>query len=170
MIENWRPVVGFAGSYEVSDHGRVRSVNRIVCGQRHRGKVLAHGVNTAGYRMVILSRNGWVKAFQIHQLVAFAFIGPRPLKNDVNHIDLNKQNNCPRNLEYLSRRSNIKHAIAGGAWDKYLAPVMRSDGIAFKSIKDAARALGGRDYLSSHIHGVLTGRRKTCGGFSYRRI
>jgi hypothetical protein len=59
----------------------------------------------------------------VHQLVALTFIGPCPQKHEVNHKDLDKQNNCYKNLEYLTRKKNHKHARLNlGNWSIYPNP------------------------------------------------
>lgn len=81
--ERWLPIEGTEGSYEVSDQGRVRSVNRVVIrsdGRRcfYPGKVLRPAAGHAGHLGVALSVNGRPKTRLIHQLVLEAFAGPRP--------------------------------------------------------------------------------------------
>ena len=127
--EEWRPVVGYEGVYEVSDHGRVRSLDRIVHSlgtlrsvpnntggargglQRRRGRILKPQRNGRGYYKVQLGR-GRVRT--VHSLVAEAFLGPRPEGLDVNHIDNNGYNNCASNLEYVTRRENLSHMTLQG--------------------------------------------------------
>lgn len=55
---------------------------------------------------------------KVHRLVAAAFIGPCPVGNQVNHRDLNKQNNHVSNLEYVTLQQNVDHARAGGRYNE----------------------------------------------------
>jgi len=103
--ENWRDVVGFEGKYEVSNLGRVRS---LCCG---RIKVLKLGRHGNGYRTV--TPGGRISKL-VHRLVAMAWIGPIPNDKEVNHIDGDKANNRVENLEYVTRRGNVHHAIRTG--------------------------------------------------------
>ena len=85
--EQWRPVVGYEGFYEVSNWGNVRG---LIDGQRRPRPeprpLKSHG--THGYPTVWLSRQGYkLRHFYVHRLVAAAFIGPLPEKHEVNHID-----------------------------------------------------------------------------------
>lgn len=113
--ERWLPVVGFEGSYEVSDRGRVRSLTRYVeqigrwgkpVSRRMLGRVLAMGPHVGGYVAVHLYRDGLQRATVAHILVAEAFIGPRPPGMEVLHNDGDKQNNAVTNLRYGTKLEN----------------------------------------------------------------
>ena len=116
-IETWRDVVGYEGVYEVSDHGRVRSVDRVVNGpkgqMRIKGKVLRPSLSCR-YGRVGLQKNALRKQFFVHRLVAAAFIGPLPNEKQVNHIDGDKLNNQSANLEYVTQSENMQHAYRTG--------------------------------------------------------
>lgn len=115
-METWRPVVGFEAFYEVSDLGRVR---RIVAGGAYRaGRVKSPVISTTRYLMVRLyhgRRAG--RTVMVHNAVAAAFLGQRPVGCDVNHKDGNKLNPAATNLEYMTRRQNMEHASRIGLWD-----------------------------------------------------
>ena len=110
--EEWRPIHGFTGLYEVSSWGRVRSLDRIVAGRygcrSHReGKVLVGGVNNAGYRQVILMRRNKGKQVLVHRLVLTAFYGKCPKGMESRHLDGDKTNNRADNLAWGTRAENI---------------------------------------------------------------
>lgn len=105
----WRPVVGYP-NYEVSDDGQVRSRPR----ERTRGGVLKAARNRRGYWYVTLCREQDRHRMRVHQLVAEAFIGPRPPGQDVRHLDDNKDDNRPGNLAYGTRRENLADAVRNG--------------------------------------------------------
>lgn len=117
--ERWRPVVGYEGIYEVSDQGRVRSLDRFFMrrhgeGYRLRGRVLSP-VYQKGYPTVKLSRSGSVKGRPIHILVAEAFIGPRPVEYvQVRHLNDIKTDNRPSNLAYGTRSDNAQDSLRNG--------------------------------------------------------
>jgi hypothetical protein len=106
--EQWRPVVGYEGWYEVSDHGRVR---RVAGGSGALpGRVLIPQKAGADYRKVNLYRDGQKQQVGVHLVVAAAFIGPRPPNHECNHKDGNKTNNHLGNLEYVTSLENSRHA------------------------------------------------------------
>lgn len=117
--EIWQPVVGYEGMYEVSNYGHVRSIDRVVPHPSYgiavrKGQEIKPQLGRRGYLLVPLHQNGKLATKAVHRLVAEAFIGPRPDKHQINHIDCSKQNNSLPNLEYVTRSENMKHAYANG--------------------------------------------------------
>lgn len=114
-IEEWRAVVGFEGQYEVSNHGRVRSLFRVMDSGRHQsGRILKQSMSN-GYRYVgLVHLDCSQKVARIHVLVAQAFIGERPKGLVINHIDHDKTNNHATNIEYVTHKENIQHAARNG--------------------------------------------------------
>ena len=106
-MELWRKVRDYE-NYEISTHGRVMNTCR--------NKLLTPNKNTWGYLGVFLYKNGIEKRFQIHRLVAQAFLENPLEKNEVNHIDGDKTNNCITNLEWV-RSENMKHAHQNNLMD-----------------------------------------------------
>jgi len=112
MVEEWRPVVGYEGLYEVSSLGRVRSVDRVVVGSRGcqkplKGKLLkqhAHPKNI--YIKVRLSKEGQDKNWDVHRLVAFAFLGSPPEGHIVCHGPKGRRCNEITNLSWGTREKN----------------------------------------------------------------
>ena len=120
MNEEWRPVIGFEGLYEVSNTGKIRSLDRAITysrGQgffekRVRGVLLKPGLTSVGYPSVVLGRKHGTAL--VHRVVAEAFIGPRPEGHEVRHKDGTRDNNCAENLEYGTRRDNVSDARRHG--------------------------------------------------------
>ena len=116
MPELWQPIEGYEGLYEVSDQGRVRSLDgKRWNGQRvhhFKGKILK--ANFGGnYLQVTLSKDCKVTTHRIHKLVAAAYLPPCPGtpgrkrgEFNVDHIDDNKLNNKATNLQWLVARDN----------------------------------------------------------------
>lgn len=96
MREQWRPIEGYEGQYEVSDKGRVRSWKP---GPKRNGKILSE-VKSSYHPKVNLSKDGVVTQHCIHVLVAAAFLGPTPKGLVVFHKDHNPKNAAAKNLEF----------------------------------------------------------------------
>lgn len=125
--EIWKTIKGTAGKYQVSNHGRVRSVTRMSREQggafESEGQILVGNISGHGYRAVRIwsEEKGRYVTTSIHVLVAMYFIGPKPIKgrgSHVNHKDLNKTNNYYKNLEWTTPSGNIRHAVNNGAWER----------------------------------------------------
>jgi hypothetical protein len=119
-LEEWRDVKGYEGHYKVSNHGRVLS---LVGWNGHkyieREKMLSPYIqktskNYMRYLVVLRKFKLKRKYFKVHQLVASAFI-PNPNNyKEINHKDSNPLNNHVRNLEWCTRRHNVKHSYESG--------------------------------------------------------
>lgn len=116
--ENWRAVPGYEGAYEVSDHGRVRSLDRIVPGrwgsQMKRGRVLRPNRDRDGYAVVALSSNGIARTTKVHHLVLITFVGPRPIGLEALHNDGDLSNNTPANLAWGTSSQNAYDRVRHG--------------------------------------------------------
>ena len=108
-VEEWRPVVGYEGLYEVSNKGVVRSLDRTINNHLYPGKVLAIKY-LKGYAAVHLcDYQHRVKHKTIHRIVAEAFI-PNPYNlPEVNHKDENPKNNFVENLEWCTSLYNVRY-------------------------------------------------------------
>lgn len=124
MKEEWRPVVGFEGHYEVSNLGRVRSIDRYVSVSSRwekpykrifKGKMLSAwgGFKGNPYPAVHLNKHG-LKRVQVHRLVAQAFLADWDNERDVHHKDHNKMNPRVDNLEMLTKRQNTQKFYLNG--------------------------------------------------------
>lgn len=111
----WKPVVGYEDSYEVSDSGMVRSIDRIgYDGRKLKGMPLTPCLAGRGYLTVCLRKNGVTVREYIHRLVAQAFIPRVDGCDTVNHKDGNKGNNSADNLEWVTYSQNNQHAYDTG--------------------------------------------------------
>ena len=119
IIEEWRPVNGFCGSYEVSNKGRVRGVDREIANvngvtRKWTGRVLKPNVDHDGYLWVHLKLDGTRVRKSVHSLVLESFVGPRPAGLDVAHADGNPRNNELSNLRYCTRSENMMDLVSSG--------------------------------------------------------
>ena len=110
-IEEWRPVPGYVGLYEVSDEGRVRSLPRMTIGRNGRrhivhGRILCLGTSHNGYKTAELSRDGAARKFRVNRLVAEAFIGPALPGLVACHNDGDRANNRAENLRWDTYQAN----------------------------------------------------------------
>ena len=172
--EEWRPIQGYEGKYEVSNYGSVRSIDHTVRnghGYRVvRGRVLKTDITCNGYEMLRLGKNGKHKA--VHRLVANAFI-PNPNNlPDVNHKDENKSNNLYTNLEWCNHSYNALYGTCQERLRKYKnTPVLMVDKKSgevlglYESMKIAMEKTGVNKVT---ISAVCRGIRKTGGGYIWK--
>ena len=116
VAEVWKDIPDYEGAYQVSDMGRVRSLDHIARCNRgtklYRGRVIKPFITNAGYLRVGLRHHGDVhkRMDSVHRLVMLAFVGPSDLQ--VNHKDENKTNNRLDNLEYVTASKNQRYSNA----------------------------------------------------------
>lgn len=127
MQEIWKSVKGYEGLYEVSNLGRVKSLDRITKYTKYygdtavdavhhfKGRILRPGIN-GGYQSVILTKDSVSRDHLVHRLVALAFVDNDDIehKTQVDHIDNDRCNNCADNLCWVTPKENQKRAIQRG--------------------------------------------------------
>lgn len=122
MTENWLPVAGWLGLYEVSDRGRVRSLDRVLehgryGKQRLQGKVLRPGLRgpkRKAYPSVILCNVGERASKMVHLLMLEAFVGPCPPGHEARHLDDIETNNVIANLRWGTKKENSADSARNG--------------------------------------------------------
>ncbi|WP_052672117.1 NUMOD4 domain-containing protein [Prevotella intermedia] len=114
MIEKFKPVQGYAGIYEISNMGRVKSLSRII--ERKDGntrvtedRIILPFLTKCGYHQIVLYKDGVRKKHYMHRLVANAFIENPNKLPIINHKDENKLNNRVDNLEWCSAYYNLRY-------------------------------------------------------------
>lgn len=164
--EVWKPVSGYEGMYEVSDCGRVRSLERVIetaRGPRQiAGRVLKPKTNTAGYQQVSLFRDRKRKEFLVSRLVAEAFC-ERPEGSDVvNHLDNTPSHNWATNLEWTTHLGNAQHSVRQHR--RYVRPVIRSDGRTYAKLRQVAED----GFSPADVCRCCRGHLNTHKGFAWR--
>lgn len=109
--EIWKDISGYEGMYQISNLGKVRSVDRVVHG---RNDYFQKGIELKifsnwNYDFVVVSRNGKSKRLYLHRLVAEHFVENPNNYNVVNHKDENKRNNKADNLEWCTSKYNANY-------------------------------------------------------------
>lgn len=146
--EIWKDCKGYEGLYQVSNKGRVKSLQRIRT--NHTGGVwiqeeaiLTGKINQDGYKVVHFTQpKGKTKIEFVHRLVALAFIPNPDNKKEVNHINSIRTDNFVENLEWVTRKENIDYASKEGHRSKYLVLCLQT-GEVFKTTEEAAKKNGG---------------------------
>lgn len=165
MIEIWKDIDGYEG-YQVSNLGNVKSLNY---GRTGKEKILQPSIKKNGYLMVKLWKDGKLKQYLIHRLVAKAFI-PNPNGYPcVNHKNELKTDNRATNLELVSHSFNANYGTRNKRIaEKLSIPIycVELDKV-FPSIHEAYRQIGISD---GSICLCLKGKRKSAGGYHWRYI
>lgn len=112
--EIWRDIEGWEGRYQVSNLTRVRSLLNSNLQPREEPLIKAQVNDSSGYKMCAFYYDGRMKMVKVHRLVAQAFIPNPENKPQVNHIDGDKHNNLPSNLEWCTGQENMDHAHETG--------------------------------------------------------
>ena len=163
-MEEWRNIKGYEGYYQVSNLGRVKSLNYNKTGKE--GIMKSHD-NGYGYLEVQLSKDGKVKHCRVNRLVAQAFLPNPDNLPEVNHKDEDKTNNCVENLEWCSKLYNINYGTgskrSAEKRSKSVFSVDKESGLImwWQSANEAGRVLG---INQGHITMCCQGKLKSAGG------
>ena len=173
--EYWKPVVGYEGLYEVSNWGRVKSLDRWKSSKNNsktfiKGRILKPANDGQGYLQVVLYKNGYKKTFKVHRLVAEAFIPNSDNLPEVNHKDEQKDNNIYTNLEWCDRKYNVNYGTGLKRMSEKLSkPVLQYtlDGELVKEWS-SARECDRNGFCSQHVAACCRGELKHHKGFIWK--
>lgn len=182
--EIWKDIVGYEGLYQVSNLGRVKSLERKVKNKNGyrtvSDKILKQAKKTEGYLFVNLWKEGKQKIMKSHRLVAEAFLPNPENLPQVNHKDENPSNNNVSNLEFCTAKYNVnfgtRNKRAGISISKALTgvynnikkskPVMCIEtGIIYPSSMEVQRQFG---FANGSISQCCNGKRQTCCGYHWK--
>lgn len=166
-METWKDIIGYDGMYQVSNYARVRSF------KKGKPNILAQSSGTWGYFVVNINKTPKL----VHRLVAETFIPNPQNKNEVNHINGDKFDNIPENLEWVTPSENKLHAVRTGLNKGTLErcrPVAQYDRegnfiAEYPSINNAAESLGKKGQ-HTNLRKVCEGKRKSCQGYFWKYI
>ena len=183
-MEEWRPVKGYEGLYEISSIGRVRSLGKYFK-ERHFGKdVIKYSppriskfvTDKYGYYKLGLIKDGRNIHHHVHRLVAQAFIDNPENKTQVNHKNGIKTDNRVENLEWCTPKENTIHAHKTGLCgingaSKPVAKLDEEGNIlqVFESARKAELSIG-KNGKSSNLAKVCRQGYGHCGGFKWKWI
>lgn len=167
--EIWKDIEGYEGLYQISNLGRVKS---FIAGNGYKKEriIILKSFITSGYMRIAMSKNLKQKHFLIHRLVALHFINNVKNKKEINHIDGNKLNNYYQNLEWVSPKENIKHAIETGLKKFKTNKIYQIDKDTNEIIKEWKNANEIYDSLGIckiFIRACCRGKNKTAKGFKW---
>ena len=176
-MELWRPVKGYEGFYEVSNLGRVRSVDRFVRNS-HNGDytvfkksiIKKPTLDDGGYETITLNKEGRWETRLVHRLVAIAFLGDPEEGQEVNHKDENKRNNQVSNLEWCSKAYNVRYGTrARRAAAKRSRPVLQCtlDGEIIQEYQSLS-SVKEDGFNPSNVKAVCDGKFSQMNGYGWR--
>lgn len=167
MYEEWKPIPGYEGYYELSSTGKVRSVGHTVKSKggarTTNGRVRRQYQGTNGYMYVNLSVCNKSYRKTVHRLIALAFIPNPGNLPEINHIDGDKTNNNVSNLEWCTHKYNTQHAYDKGLNSNKRRVRCIETGMVFDSTADASAYLG---YKSGGVSNMMR-QGKTCKGYHF---
>ena len=174
--EVWRDIPNYEGIYQVSNLGRIKSLERIDArGYRLKEKILKPGL-VCGYYQVSLYKNSKVKHYMVHRLVWEAFNGTIPEGYEVNHINEVKTDNRLSNLNLMTHKENMNYGSrtersAKKQINGKLSKVVLQftlDNILVKEYQSAHQVERELGFNRGNICSCCNGKLKTAHGFIWR--
>ena len=182
MSEEWRDVVGYEGLYQVSNQGRVKSLERTfidkVGRERYfKERVLKPGMGRCGYLLVVLCAGGKPKTLNVHRLVCEAFHENPENKPEVNHINEDKADNRACNLEWSTAKENCNHGTRNERMAKGIAKALSKsvgqytrDGELVKIWPSAIEVQRQAGFSQGNVSAAARGKLKTAYGFIWKYV
>lgn len=186
--EIWKDIIGYEGLYQISNYGRIKSIERKVkynnSFRNVKEKIRKSFIGNQGYERIELSRDRKNKKYNVHRLVAETFIPNLFNKETVNHKNGIKTDNKVENLEWATRSENELHAYKTGlakntekqrnavrkyCKENYTKPIIQLDleGNFIKKWKSAVEVMQILKINNKSINNCIKGRSKTAGGYKW---
>ena len=170
MNEIWKDIAGYEQLYQVSNIGRVKSLERKVKWKNGyrivSEKIIKQIKDKDGYLKVNLNKGGIKKNIRVHRLVCYAFIPNQENFTEVNHKDECKTNNNVENLEWCTREYNNSYGTRKQRFCKKVICI--ETGKIYTSTREIKRQFG---FNNSSISQCCNGKRyKTVGGFHWKYV
>ena len=174
--EIWKDIKGFEGIYQVSNLGRVKSLERFRKGKNGclasvKEKILKPELTHNGYCLIGLCKNSKIKMYTVHRLVWIAFNGQIPENMQVNHINEIKTDNRLENLNLMTCKENINYGTGierrGKKRSKSVLQFDLNDNLVmeYPSAMQVERELG---FAQGYICNCCNGKYKTAYGYIWR--
>ena len=163
--EIWKDIAGYEGHYQVSDKGRIKSV------KFRKERILKPRRDTRGYLRVNLCKNGEIKQYMVHRLVAKVFISNLDNLPMINHKDENPSNNRVENLEWCSAKYNNNYGThIQRISEKLSKPVLQftKSGEFVKKWKSATDVELNLGYSQSNISKCCLEKYNSANGFIWK--
>jgi len=172
-MEIYKDIIGYEGLYKASTKGNIKSVIK----RNGKDIILKQGIDKCGYCIVTLCKDKKKTTKTVHRLIALTFLFETNIQ--VNHKDGNKKNNDVSNLEFVSAKQNINHAIENGLLkfntlkiaeekrkvvlqiDKQTKEIINT----FKSAHEASRLTG---FNRGNISSSCRGNGKLVNGYNWK--
>jgi len=181
--ERWEDIIDFIGLYQISDHGRLRSKERIIICKNGRFRTIKEAIlKPSGfldeYHTVTLVKDGVCYYFSIHRLVALHFLENPENKPQVNHKDGNKSNNHYLNLEWNTIQENCDHKLnvlkvkfPEGALNKLSFSILIIDKNGNQAIDKGIKSIARKYNLDvSGVMRVLKNKQESFNGYKFKYL
>jgi hypothetical protein len=181
MKEIWKDVSNYEGLYQVSNLGRIKSLERKINRKHSTTMLLKEKIlkqqNMNGYKFVRLSKNNIIKQHFVHRLVAIAFIKNPNNYNEVNHKDEKTNNNYVYNLEWCTHKYNMNYGTINQRRSKTETKTKKNgkkiiqydiNNVFIKKWNNQLEIQKQLKIAQPHISNCCKGKRKTAGGYIWK--